>query len=311
MDILFSIIIPAYNVELYIEETLNSVWNQEYKNYEVIIINDGSSDNTEICILDAIKNRDNVKYFKTSNRGLSLSRNLGIIESVGEYILFLDSDDILSEFALKKLYNQIVYNRFDLICFGAKVFYGNHFDQNILEESEFYSRSYLMEGKYTGDLFYRKMRDNSNFVASSCLYCINRENLISSKVNFLKYILHEDELFTRKLLLKCSKIYFLKESLYFRRIRTNSIMQSPISRKKIISHLKISENLLILYLFKHRNILNLKLDAFDFYFKGVKLILDYSGNKLVLKLKFLFSPTLLFYTKRIKVLKLLVINITR
>ena len=90
-----SIIIPCYNQALFLEETCNSVIDQSYKNWEVLIINDGSTDNTEIVALKICENDLRFKYFYKYNGGLSSARNLGIENATGEFIQFLDSDDLI------------------------------------------------------------------------------------------------------------------------------------------------------------------------------------------------------------------------
>ena len=88
MDKKFSIIIPNYNKEDYVEETLNSIFNQTYKNYEVIVIDDASSDNS----IEKIKKFD-VRLFHTNRKMAGGARNVGLDNATGDYILFLDSDD--------------------------------------------------------------------------------------------------------------------------------------------------------------------------------------------------------------------------
>ena len=88
MDKKFSIIIPNYNKEEYVEETLDSIFNQTYKNFEVIVIDDASSDNS----IEKIKNYD-VKLFHTNRKMAGGARNVGLDNATGDYILFLDSDD--------------------------------------------------------------------------------------------------------------------------------------------------------------------------------------------------------------------------
>ena len=107
-DIKFSIIVPAYNVADYIGDCLDSILNQTYKNFEVLVVNDGSTDNTHnIC--EYYKNKDSrILVFNKTNGGLSDARNYGMKRATGEYIVFIDSDDYihtnsLEEFS-KKLY---------------------------------------------------------------------------------------------------------------------------------------------------------------------------------------------------------------
>ncbi len=110
-----SVIIPVYNVEKYLEECLNSVINQEFKNIEILCINDGSTDNS-LSILEEFRNKDNrIKVFSQTNKGISAARNLGLDNAKGDYIYFLDSDDYISPDYLKNMYDKIVETNADLV----------------------------------------------------------------------------------------------------------------------------------------------------------------------------------------------------
>ena len=91
-----SIIIPCYNQSKYVQETINSLLNSTYKEWECVIINDGSTDNSEEKIFEIIKSDKRFRYYKQTNKGLSISRNIGIKLCNGEYVLCLDSDDKIS-----------------------------------------------------------------------------------------------------------------------------------------------------------------------------------------------------------------------
>lgn len=102
---LISIIVPVYNVEDYLKECLNSIINQIYKNLEILLIDDGSSDKSgEICD-EFAKNDSRIKVFHKQNGGQSSARNLGLDKSKGDFISFVDSDDVLGENFIQKLYD--------------------------------------------------------------------------------------------------------------------------------------------------------------------------------------------------------------
>ena len=105
-NIKFSIIVPVYNVEKYIKKCINSILNQTYKNYEIIIINDGSTDKSK-KILESYKNIDNIKIINQTNKGLSVARNIGIKNASGDYLLFVDSDDYIDNDLLENLNKNI------------------------------------------------------------------------------------------------------------------------------------------------------------------------------------------------------------
>ncbi len=108
---LISIIIPAYNIEKYIERCINSILNQTYKNLEIIIIDDGSKDKTsKICDIIA-KSEKRIHVYHNKNHGVSYSRNYGIKKATGEYIAFIDGDDTIEKTYIEELYNKITnYN---------------------------------------------------------------------------------------------------------------------------------------------------------------------------------------------------------
>ena len=118
----FSIIVPVHNVEGFVKKTLLSVKNQTLSPNEVIIINDGSKDNS-INIIKKFKKLKGWKIFQTKNQGLGLTRNFGISLAKSEYIYFLDSDDIIEKDFLYKIRKLVKkYNKTDMILFSGKTF---------------------------------------------------------------------------------------------------------------------------------------------------------------------------------------------
>jgi len=122
-QIYISVIICCYNSEKYISRTIKSVVDQTYKNWEIIFINDGSSDNTEKIILDFVKNNKNLstKYFKQKNKGLANARNKGVELAKFDWIAILDHDDFFSTNRLEIQINNIINNP------NCHLFFGNHF----------------------------------------------------------------------------------------------------------------------------------------------------------------------------------------
>lgn len=117
---LISIIVPVYNVETYLDECVNSLLNQTYKNIEIILINDGSTDRSlEIC--NKYKLLDNrIRVINKSNEGLGLTRNVGLDNINGKYVTFIDSDDYVDNDLIKNLYNGIRKNNADTCIAGFK-----------------------------------------------------------------------------------------------------------------------------------------------------------------------------------------------
>ena len=119
---LISVIVPIYNVENYLRMCLDSIQNQTYKNFECLLINDGSPDNSaEICREYAAKD-SRFRYFEKENGGVSSARNLGIERSEGVYITFVDSDDWVEPDYLEVLYSIIVQEKADISVSTYKQF---------------------------------------------------------------------------------------------------------------------------------------------------------------------------------------------
>lgn len=144
MDDLISIIIPVYNVEKYLDKCLDTVINQTYKNIEIIIVNDGSTDNSlDIC--NKYKNLDNrVKVFSIKNSGASQARNYALKKAKGKYLAFVDSDDYIDLDMIELLYNNMIKEKADLSCCS---FY-EVFKDDIKKKTE-EDKVYIMNNKKT------------------------------------------------------------------------------------------------------------------------------------------------------------------
>ncbi|HGH7173398.1 TPA: glycosyltransferase family 2 protein [Bacillus wiedmannii] len=120
MDQKVSIIVPVYNCEKYISKCLESIINQTYKNIEIVIINDGSTDKSE-KIINTYRKKDNrIICLFQDNSGPSEARNKGILNSTGKYLIFIDSDDTVDKCYVEFLLNQMIFSNSDLVCCGYK-----------------------------------------------------------------------------------------------------------------------------------------------------------------------------------------------
>ncbi len=120
----FSIIVPVYNVEKYLDKCLNSIFSNSYSNYEVIIINDGTEDNSEDIINKYLKKYNNIIYIKQKNKGLSSARNQGLKKAKGDYIIFIDSDDYIENDMLSKI-NQNLKDTPDILRYQLREIFDN------------------------------------------------------------------------------------------------------------------------------------------------------------------------------------------
>lgn len=139
---LISIVIPVYNAEKYLSRCLESILSQTYKNIEVIIVNDGSTDKSQQIIKTYQKKSKKVRVFNQSNVGVSKARNLGIKYCKGDYILFLDSDDWIDEDYIEKSIDFLKNNKVDLLLLPYIREYKNKSVKNyIFRQKEFYLKN--------------------------------------------------------------------------------------------------------------------------------------------------------------------------
>ena len=214
-----SVIIPVYNVEEFLHECLDSVLNQTFKNYEIILVNDGSTDSSgKICDRYQLEHKKITAYHQ-SNNGLSNARNQGLIKAVGEYIIFLDSDDYWdNDYFLEKAFQSNPSS--DLILFGIKKF--SH-------ESKVYIPYSKTNKKYSNcsDKNLKKLLRNKIYLSSACNKIINKEFINNNKLFFKEGVKSEDIVFSGKILHKGFSCIYLGQNFYVYRQRELSITKTP------------------------------------------------------------------------------------
>lgn len=220
MTPLISIIVPVYNVEDYIVECLQSILRQTYRNYELIIIDDGSTDNSGgIC--DTISETDTrIIVVHKKNGGLSSSRNVGMRYATGEYVAFIDSDDFIDDDYIEKLINKAVEDKSDIVVAPIKLYYNQ---SNI---SDFHSNNveYLFADDYIDQILHHKI-DNS-----VCNKILNREIIKEHDLKFKEGIINEDFPFMLEYLKHSNSASFIKDAFYYYRQRNGSITQQANPR---------------------------------------------------------------------------------
>lgn len=212
----FSVIIPVYNVESYLQACLDSVLNQTFEDWEAICVNDGSTDNSA-AILEEYGHKDGrFKIIDQPNGGLSAARNTGLKAATGEYVLFLDSDDWIEDNALEILSNDL--DDEDMLCFSGRRYFereGLYHDADMLKE-----RSYA-----SGMDYYNENALQSRDFAFVCvvLRAYRRTFLIENCLWFKEGIYHEDNLFSPIACYYAKKVRQVSDCLYDYRVRANSI----------------------------------------------------------------------------------------
>lgn len=223
-----SIIIPCYNVEKYVKECLDSILMQKLKEFEIICINDGSTDNT-LEILNSYKEKySNIKIINQSNKGLSTARNVGMKYAEGKYIYFVDADDFLSnDKALALIYNEVEKNKLDVLFFsfenftddeGMKEKYKKHFLNK--------KRSEVLDEVLTGKEMLNYFINTNQYYVTVWIQLVRKEFLLSNKIKFCDGIIYEDNLYTLELLLTATRVKCIDNILYKKRIREGSIVTS-------------------------------------------------------------------------------------
>ncbi len=209
-----SIILPVYNCEKYLEETLTSIINQTYLNWELIIINDGSTDQS-LKICNYFKEKDKRVYIiNQENKGVSVARNVGLSKTKGEYIVFLDGDDIIKNDYLEKMINYIKMYNVD-ICICSYTTIKNHisFSNQFRIENGVYSSTtqFLFQNDIFGGYCWNKMYKFTIL-----------EGIVFNK----KLSIMEDLVFNIDIWEKDPLVYYTNEPLYNYYVRSNSATNS-------------------------------------------------------------------------------------
>ncbi len=236
-----SIIVPIYNAERYLKKCIDSILNQTKEELEIILVNDGSKDNSEEIIKSY--NDKRIKYYKNKNQGIGKTRNFGIQKATGKYLMFLDSDDFLEKDACEKLYNKAeTYGLDVVICDFYKIF-----DNGNTEEVR------IPTFRPTS------LKDNPkilNEYLAPWAKIYKRNLIVKNEIKFIENLKYEDAPFVLEALDKAKKIGKLDECLNYYAIHDNS--ETTVRDKKVFDILKIIE--IIRQYFKNKEYIKEELD---------------------------------------------------
>lgn len=265
---LVSIIVPCYNVEKYVEECVNSVILQDYQNWECILINDGSKDNTYDIIKNLALKDNRINVLTQENLGLSATRNKGIENATGEFLFFLDSDDILSNDAISTLVssfqnNDIITGIITSATFskgnmtrGSQLLHPKEGAINF-ENSEF-------------EVLRRTMETGLTPVAQNRLY--RKDFIDQHQLRFKSGILHEDELWFFETMLLAKNVKFINKETYFYRSDNQDSITKNVGDRNLESYLQVMEDIVKKYS-KHKNFSSIS-SWYAVYIK--KIFLDFA-----------------------------------
>ena len=221
----FSIIVPVYNVEKYLNQCVDSVLGQSYKEFELILVNDGSSDgSSKIC--DSYEQADNrVRVIHKENGGLSSARNAGIILANGEYVIFLDSDDYWDDLgALNDIAAITDKTNVDVIIFGYKKRYDSTGKIDLPPGFPM-----LEDGKTKAEIL-SLLISHSIYKASACDKVVRRDLIIRNDLFFEEGVLSEDVEWCAVLAVHSENFALYKNAFYVYRQRVGSITKSATEK---------------------------------------------------------------------------------
>lgn len=282
---LISIIIPIFNIQDYLDECLESVTKQNYKNIEIILINDGSTDaSAEIC--DIWKEKDKrIRVVHCINSGVSAARNIGLENSKGEYIYFCDGDDIVSSNILVHL--SMLINEYKTQMSVCS--YREFINKNEIKIDVEYRDTIIELHEKIDKSTYKNIIENERYSGYLWNKLFLHKIIFDNNIKFdLEINVLEDELFVLQYIAKCISIVFSEKSLYYYRIRSGSMVNlmnsdkyfsSMLGREKI--YLFFLEHKIDYYSFKTWNSL---INYYAYLFKNLLQLNDVDKKKWALEI---------------------------
>ena len=259
----YSFIVPVYNTEKYLKRCLDSLVNQTYKGFEIIIVNDVSTDNSQIIIDEYINKYSNIYLVNQENQGLSEARNNGVKKVNGKYLIFVDSDDYVEKDLLKTVDNNI--ENVDILRYQIVTE-----DDNGNNKIEYKEESF---NTTTGIEAFKKIT-KYHFVEPAWCYIYKKKYYLDNKFNFKKGIYHEDYALIPYVINKARTVKSINYLGYHYIIREGSIMNNNDYSKTIKKCFDMLEGYKYLKIFSSAT--NNNID--DYY-------LSYISNSVIVKAK--------------------------
>lgn len=229
-----SIIVPAFNVEQYIEQCIDSINAQTYKHFELIIVNDGSTDKT-LEIIEKCKEKYGwIRIINIDNHGQGYARNRALEEADGDYILFLDADDFIDPVTLQVAIKRIEEDNSDMVVFDWKYYYQDTNEYKYVNKDDFFSKK-ILEGNECTELLKIK-----HYFTVNKLY--RKDFLINNNIKYAEGHIYEDNPFWVKVSVYTKKVSLIHSPLYNVRInRTSSTKSNYDTKEHYISFIKAIE----------------------------------------------------------------------
>lgn len=276
----YSFIVPVYNTEKYLKKCLDSLVNQTYKNFEIIVVNDGSTDKSSNIISKYQKKYKNIIVIDKENEGLSMARNRGVQKSSGKYIIFVDSDDYVSNKLLEEVDKKI--DDSDILRFQIATE-----DEEYTKINEYHEESFESMCGY--DAF--KYLSSYHFVEPAWCYVIRKNYYIENKFSFKKGVYHEDFGLIPYVIYKARKVKSIDFIGYYYIQRNGSIMNNNDYKKTVKKAFDMLEQYKTMRLFA-KNI-NRKNNLDDYF-------LSYISNSVIVKARELKKDERKVYINELK-----------
>ncbi|MDR3051366.1 MAG: glycosyltransferase [Oscillospiraceae bacterium] len=230
-----TVIVPVYNKREYIPAMMESVLEQELSDIEIIVINDGSTDSSLPLIEKYARIDSRIRMYSQENAGLSVTRNVGMELAQGEYISFLDADDMLEKQALKCLYNKAVEQDLDMVYmqFSLLNLAGEKLKDMEDRRKAYCTNKVACEEMVTGPEMLRMLVEGNSYQCPVTCALYKHEFLRRNNLHFIPGILHEDNAFTFMCLLQAERVAQLREKLCVRTLVENSIITSRPSAQHL------------------------------------------------------------------------------
>lgn len=257
-----TVVVAAYNVQEYIGKCLDSLVNQTYKDMEILIVNDGSRDKTEVIVREFEKKYKNIKLLNKENGGLSSARNYGIKFARGEYIAFVDGDDYLDEETYEKVMTKLIDEKVDLAIFSYKKVFGDKYKKIRLNKK-------LYVGSFLKKLFSKS--DEASIVVWNKIF--KKDIITENNVYFENRAYFEDTGFIFRYLYFVNKITIVEETLYYYIQHTASltkkfdfmIIESAKNTYNLIKEFYKERNIYLKY-YKEIEDMKLRMDIYIYRF---------------------------------------------
>lgn len=237
-DKLISVIVPAFNVEKYIEQCITSILSQTYRNLELLIINDGSTDQTKFICENYERKDKRLKLISVKNNGVSSARNIGLKEAKGDYIFFVDSDDWIEPETLMDMKTSLEKSEFDCVMCS----YNSYKNNNKIKSNHITNNSNMV---YTQKSIINAMcymnNPYENFDLGVIWGALYKKELIN-KIQFNENIsIGEDFEFKYKVLLNSNSVMCTETQYYNYRLHSQSAMHGAFNEKKIKSFIELED----------------------------------------------------------------------